>query len=176
MFMNSGPVVVGLGDRTYLLDTPSPEGLSMLVAYVRKKQKEAKTISPIDRVMDRMAAYPNLAPEVRAAMATAAVKCDAEIQMRGGAHNLQDLPADMFFEPDAAGLLLYILAVARQPEMTLDSSIALVVKVGVEVVVAKLGVVMSGDAQKKDPALLVWLSNITTPTGPSTPADVASPA
>jgi hypothetical protein len=170
-FKNLGSTVINLDGRVILLENPTPEGLAALTAFIREKKKPETATT---RIMRELAARPSIPVEVMQAMGAAAVKCDHEEAMRER-FTPPKPPMSAFFDREVLAMLLSLLAGAKQPDLTIEECGKIINKVGLEIVMAKLGLAMGGDSEKKDPALLAWLAGTTIGTGPPTPENSANP-
>lgn len=158
MFINSGPVAVDIGGSVYRLQPISPDGLSCLVDYIRKNKTPE---SAFDRVCKKLSGLP---ASVQEAAITAAIKCDHEETMRGK-YAPEALPKSALFDEDVCALMFSLVAGANHPEMTQDKCAEVIKKVGLLIVLAKLTLAFPTDLEKKDVALLAWLSGGPPLTG-----------
>lgn len=164
MFVNVAPTPVELDGRLILLQSPSPEGLSALVQFIRESKKTETNLISVSR--DVIAS--GLTGEAAKVAIELAVRLDHEERIRGKFLAPQEVDPGQFMDPKVVAMLLHVLSVAKQPDMDLNECNRIVGAVGFLTVIAKISLAFPKDSEKKDQALLDWLSGgVLSTSGPS---------
>ena len=161
MFVNVAPTPVNFDGRLVLLQSPSPEGLSALVQFIRESKKTESNLITVAR--DVMAS--GLTGEAAKVAIEIAVKLDHEERIRTKFIPAQEVDPGQFMDPKIVAMLLHVLAVAKQPDMDLNECNRIVGVEGFLTVLAKISLAFPKDPEKKDQALLDWLSGGVPSTG-----------
>jgi len=169
MYANTGPRAVELDGTVYKLQMMTPEGHSCLVDYIRKTKKPQSSFEKVaDQLNAMVKKYPNLfTPDQIARQLEAAQKLDHEERMRER-FAAPDLPASAFFDTDVCALYLSLLASPNHPDMTHEKCTEIVNKVGVLLVIGRIGLAFPGNIEKKDLERLAEFLGGEGPKAPTT--------